>query len=253
MTTERQVRMEWLAKGCFAVVVGAAVFSGVCLAAQDRVTAARRNHEQDARALFRKAGVAYPAKKLLLRAFKADRVIELWAGDGTGPLSLVTTYKVCALSGDVGPKRVEGDGQIPEGIYAIDRFNPQSSYHLSLGLNYPNESDRKRSTAKRLGGDIFIHGECVTIGCLPIENGPIEELFVIALDARDAGAKPIPVHVFPARMTTENLEKLGARVKGDAALLTLWKELKEVQDAFDATHQVPRVKIGRSGEYLLMK
>ena len=225
--------------------------SGSCFASEERVTTARANTTAAIHALYKKAGVAYPPRKMLLRAFKEDKLIEVWAGDGKSPLALVTTYPVCAQSGRVGPKRREGDAQVPEGVYALDRFNPQSNFHLSLGLNYPNDSDRRRSKAKRLGGDIFIHGNCVTIGCLPIQDGPMEELYVMTVDARSAGAKPIVVHVFPARMTAENLARLQPLVTPETT--ALWKELTLVQEAFDATHVIPKVRIGEAGEYVVVK
>jgi murein L,D-transpeptidase YafK len=70
-------------------------------------------------------------------------------------------------SGKAGPKLREGDGQVPEGIYRIDGLNPNSSYHLSLKLNYPNDFDLEQARTEgrtELGGDIFIHGKAVSIG-----------------------------------------------------------------------------------------
>ena len=141
-----------------------------------RVVAARAEKTETVRALFAAALVPYPPARLFLRAFKREQVLELWAGPKTGSLTLVKTFPVCARSGTLGPKRRLGDLQVPEGAYRIDRFNATSNFYLSLGVDYPNASDRILGTPGRLGGDIFIHGDCVTIGCLPITDDLIKEL-----------------------------------------------------------------------------
>ena len=83
-------------------------------------------------------------------------------------------------SGTTGPKRLQGDFQVPEGFYHINEFNPNSNYHLSMGLNYPNSSDRILSDSLRPGGEIYIHGSCVSVGCIPLNDDEIEELYLIA-------------------------------------------------------------------------
>lgn len=85
----------------------------------------------------------------------------------------------------------------PKVFYYINHFNPSSSYHLSLGINYPNKSDELLSVAKNLGDNIYIHGNCVTIGCIPITDHWIEELYVLCMEARNNGQKKIPVYIFP--------------------------------------------------------
>src|SRR6476659_6148770 len=95
------------------------------------------------------------------------------------PFRLFKTYKVCALAGTLGPKRMEGDYQVPEGFYLIDEFNHQSTYYLSLGINYPNASYRILSDSLRPGSVIYIHGSCVTVGCIPITDQQIDELYIL--------------------------------------------------------------------------
>lgn len=118
---------------------------------------------------------------IALLAFKKERKIELWKRK-QGRYRYVKTYRFTGFSGETGPKLKQGDGQIPEGLYRISYLNPNSSYHLSMKVNYPNRFDRKmarKDRRRRLGGDIFIHGNVVTIGCIPIGDKPIEELFTI--------------------------------------------------------------------------
>ena len=101
--------------------------------------------------------------RIYLRAFKAEKKIELWAkNQADTQYTLIKEYDICKTCGNPGPKREEGDYQIPEGFYHIDRFNPNSKFYLSLGLNYPNKSDRILGVKGSLGSDIFIHGSCVT-------------------------------------------------------------------------------------------
>ena len=126
---------------------------------------------------FEEKKLAWPAKYLYIRSFKYDSQLEVWVRQTLSePFKLFKTYKVCALAGTLGPKRLAGDYQVPEGFYYINEFNPRSNYHLSLGLNYPNASDKMLSDSLQPGGDIYIHGSCETTGCIPITDTPIEEL-----------------------------------------------------------------------------
>src|ERR1044071_5181911 len=114
---------------------------------------------------FEAKGLKWPAKYIYIRSFKFDSQLEVWVkNDIKDPFQLFKTYKVCALAGTLGPKRMEGDFQVPEGFYYINEFNPKSNYYLSLGLNFPNESDRMLSDSIHPGSGIYIHGSCVTVG-----------------------------------------------------------------------------------------
>lgn len=101
--------------------------------------------------------------------------------DRKEPFTLFKTYKVCALAGSLGLKRMEGDYQLPEGFYYINEFNPKSNYHLSLGINYPNASDKVLSDSYKPGGDIYIHGSCVTVGCIPVKDALLADTFFSTL------------------------------------------------------------------------
>jgi murein L,D-transpeptidase YafK len=143
-----------------------------------RVRAAEKAKDSNLRALFESKGLPYPPKGLLLRAFKKEAQLDLWAGnDDHTPLKLVKTYRICATSGQLGPKRRFGDEQVPEGFYELDCFNPQSNFYLSMHISYPNAADRILKTLPNPGGDIFLHGNCVTIGCIPITDDGIKEVY----------------------------------------------------------------------------
>ncbi|MEW6126413.1 MAG: L,D-transpeptidase family protein [Acidobacteriota bacterium] len=214
-----------------------------------RVQTAFAEKESTVRKMFAAKQLTYPARAIFLRAFKRESVIELWVQE-TGQFHLLKTYNVCAASGGIGPKREQGDNQVPEGFYTIDRFNPVSSFYLSLGLNYPNASDRILGARGNLGGDIFIHGNCVSIGCMAITDEQIKELYLIAVEARASGQTQIPVQVFPLRMNEAGMRKLEQKAAGNATLLRFWRNLKTGYDVFETQHRLPVVTVDTQGQYV---
>ncbi len=211
-----------------------------------KVAAARRAKAEELAALFARAGASYPPSAIYLRAFKLEGELELWAKRDKGEdYALVKRYRICAGSGDPGPKRAEGDGQVPEGFYRVSVWNPVSRFHLWLGLDYPNASDRIRGK-RPLGGAIMIHGNCVTIGCIPITDDGIDEVYLAALDAR---AKPVPVHVFPARLDADGWARLESYARRRPELRGFWKELEAGYARFEDTHKLFGVRVGRNGRY----
>ena len=142
---------------------------------------------------FDLAGINYPPENLALLAFKDTDVLELWAQD-ENDWAIIKTYPIKAASGVSGPKLREGDYQVPEGEYDIVGFNPNSSYHLSMKLNYPNAFDQKWAEQEgrtEPGTNIFIHGKAVSIGCLAMGDEAIEELFVLSHDVSKRNIKVI--------------------------------------------------------------
>jgi murein L,D-transpeptidase YafK len=187
---------------------------------------------------------------IFIRVFKKEMRLEVWArSDKQNAYLLLHNYEVCAFSGDLGPKRQGGDGQVPEGFYTIDRFNPFSNFYLSLGVSYPNQSDRILGTKGNLGGDIFIHGSCVTIGCMPLTDDKIKELYILALEARAAGQSTIPVHIFPCVMDKSGMEMLETEFKDSSAKLSFWKNIKAGFDYFENNKKLPKVSVLADGSY----
>ena len=202
---------------------------------------------------FEKQNLTWPPQAMYIRSFKFDRQLEIWVkSNAKEPYKLFKTYKVCQQSGSTGPKRVEGDYQVPEGFYYINEFNPNSNYHLSLGLNYPNASDRILSDANRPGSAIYIHGDCVSTGCIPITDAPIEELYFLASSVRNQGQEFIPVHVFPVRYNVKkSLEFLENSMKDNAYLQHFNANIKEVFDFFEAKKELPIILVNRKGDYVV--
>ena len=192
---------------------------------------------------------------LYLRGFKHEGQLEVWVKDKSATQFIhFRTYPFCATSGDLGPKWKQGDRQIPEGLYRISLFNPQSSFHLSLRLNYPNGADSIRSRAADLGGDIYIHGGCETIGCIPITDKRIEELYVLALLAKESEEVEIPVHIFPARMNHANRAYLRTNETYDRAVLQqFWDDLAPIYQYFETTGKYPNFNINNAGRYVLLE
>jgi len=187
---------------------------------------------------------------IIILAFKSEDLLEIYAKKKKeSTYKKLISYEICSRSGQLGPKRKQGDNQVPEGFYAIDRFNPGSTYYLSLGLNYPNQSDRKKSKATNLGGDIFIHGYCVTIGCMPMTNDKIKEIYLYAVHARNNGQSKIPVYVFPFQMTDEKFELYKSKYKEQEELIRFWSNLKQGYELFEKNKRELKVLVDETGNY----
>lgn len=155
--------------------------------------------------IFEASGVQYPPRELLLVGLKAERELRVYARQD-GAWQQILSFPVLAASGGEGPKLRNGDRQVPEGMYQVQSLNPNSRFHLSLRLNYPNRFDLARAKAEGrsdLGGDIMIHGGDVSVGCLAIGDNAIEDLFVLVADVgiqdvqiiispHDMNARPVP-------------------------------------------------------------
>ncbi|MBN2693684.1 hypothetical protein JXR93_03390, partial [bacterium] len=144
--------------------------------------------------IFKSVGLQYPPQKITLIAIKDESILELWVNNKNSSPKLIKLYPILAKSGELGPKLKSGDRQIPEGIYTIEFLNPNSRYHLSLKVGYPNRFDldmAKNDNRKSLGGDIMIHGSDVSIGCIAIGDSGIEEIFVLASIVKKENIKVI--------------------------------------------------------------
>jgi len=172
----------------------------------------------------------FPSKQIYLRAFKQEQVLEVWASDDI-QFQLIKTYNFTATSGKLGPKQKEGDKQIPEGFYQLETFNPESKFHLSFKVNYPNQSDSIRNkNEKELGGDIYIHGSNQTVGCIPIGDENIAELYWLCV--RSYAVNPnIPIHIFPCKMEENNLIEI---YKEYPKQIVFWNSIKPMYRFFQS-------------------
>jgi murein L,D-transpeptidase YafK len=215
-----------------------------------RVRTASNEKDEVLRQRFEEKGLAFPPRAILLRAFKQEAILELWAAEANDkPYVLVHEYRICTSSGTLGPKRQFGDEQVPEGFYELDWFNPQSNFFLSLHISYPNASDRILGSHQNPGGDIFLHGNCASIGCIPITDEGIKEVYWLAVLVHNQSQQHLPIEIFPARLTDEGLKALLAAHRNQPALITFWGNLKEGYDYFEKNRHLPRIRTRADGGY----
>ncbi|MFD2555785.1 L,D-transpeptidase family protein [Sphingobacterium tabacisoli] len=212
---------------------------------EDRVAVAKSEKESMIKSKLASKNLLPDNLNILFIAYKNSDKLELYVKSPTDDYyALLQTYAICKRSGILGPKKAEGDKQVPEGFYHIDRFNSQSLYYLSLGLNYPNELDKSLGYT---GSDIFIHGKCETVGCLPMTDDLIKEIYLYALWAQESGQQQIPVYIFPFEMTDENIGNFKSEV--DAKTYAFWKNLQEGYALFRKNSKALHYSV-QSGRYV---
>lgn len=218
-----------------------------------RVANAYTSHFNKVQAYLRSVDIDTDSFDVYIRVFKFEEELEVWAKNrDSSTYSLVTTYKFCSNVGLLGPKRRQGDLQIPEGSYVLSKFNPESNFHLSLKVNYPNKADSIKGYRPQLGGMIFIHGGCHTIGCIPITDDKIKELYLMCLEAKSSGQQEIPIHIFPAKLTNENMRMMKEGMD-HAALLAFWESLQGAYSLFEEYKTLPKTAIDNQGNYSFSK
>ena len=173
---------------------------------------------------------------IFVRIFKEESLLEVWMRSGDEYRHL-KDYKICAYSGYLGPKLKEGDRQSPEGFYKVKKYqlNPNSKFHLSFNLGYPNKYDRAHD---RTGSFLMVHGNCVSIGCYAMTDEKIEEIYSLLEGALNNGQSYVQIHVYPFRMTEENMAHYS-----DNEWYDFWVNLKEGYDYFEAENLPPLVKV----------
>ena len=194
--------------------------------------------------------ISHNSLRIYLRVFKSEKKVELWAKNTTDSVFVpIKEFSICDLSGSDGPKRRSHDLQVPEGFYHISKLNPYSRYYLSMEINYPNASDSIRGVRGRLGNEIYIHGSCLSSGCLAMTDDKIKELFVYCIEAYNSGQEEINLTMFPAQLNDANYSRLKSRYSKDKDKISLWADLKKSYDLFNQTKVPPCVKFLRDGTH----
>ena len=180
---------------------------------------------------------------VFMRIFKMGGKLEVWIRKN-GSYALFKTYSICSYSGYPGPKLYEGDWQSPEGFYTVSarQMNPNSGYHLSFNIGYPNAFDKAK---KRTGSCIMVHGGCSSRGCFAMGNDSMEEIYLLAHSALSHGQKNFSLHIFPFRMTAHNMDKFQS-----SPWFGFWKNLQQGYSAFEMNHQVPLITADK-GKYVV--
>lgn len=217
----------------------------------ERVQQARQRCDARVKKLFKDSGLKSP-RYIYWRSFKLEDELELWGSDtSTGPYRLIKTYKICKGSGDLGPKRKFGDMQVPEGLYFIERYNPNSNFHLSMKIAYPNESDLVLADKENPGNEIYIHGGCASVGCLPMTDSTVDEIYWITVLAQSYQGKnaKIPIDIFPCRFNKKNWNYLKTNYSHKPALIKFWQNLEEAFLFFEDKKIAPGFWVDQKGRY----
>jgi murein L,D-transpeptidase YafK len=174
---------------------------------------------------------------ILVRVFKEESELEVWKQDTTGQFQLLKVYPICRWSGELGPKKTEGDRQAPEGFYAITPglMNPNSNYYLAINIGFPNAFDKANNYS---GAFLMIHGDCSSRGCYAMTDEQIGEIYSLARDSFLAGQKQFQIQAYPFRLTAANLAK-----HRNNPNMPFWTMLKEGNDHFEVTHLEPKVDV----------
>lgn len=181
---------------------------------------------------------------IFIRIFKEEMVLEVWVRGDTN-FRLFKTYRICTYGlGGHGPKTRQGDGKAPEGFYYVlpKHLNPVSNFYLSFNLGYPNSYDRYHN---RTGGGLMVHGSCVSIGCYAMTDSGIEEIYALADSAFRNGQPFFRVHIFPFKMSNDNMEKHKV-----SEWYKFWENLKEGYNFFEKNGNIPPNVEVRNGRYI---
>lgn len=202
-----------------------------------RVDEVRRRMAPQIKQLLRASGFDL-GDAVFIRIFKETRELELWLHSENSPrFHLWKIYHVAAMSGKLGPKLAEGDGQAPEGFYEVtaEALNPESDFHLSFNVGFPNEFD---VASERTGSWIMVHGGDASVGCFAMTDPVIEEIYLIAEAALKKGQSSFALHVFPFRMTEKRMSEVA-----ESEWLSFWDNIREGYIRFEAEHIPPTVRI----------
>ena len=181
---------------------------------------------------------------IFIRIFKQEKSLEVWGrvNQHEKSFTLIKTYPICYFSGNLGPKLAEGDRQSPEGFYFVTKgqLNPNSRYHLSFNIGYPNQYDRSHN---RTGSAIMVHGSCASLGCYAMTDNKIDDIYRLASGALSNGQPFFRVHIFPFKMNDQNMNK-----HAQNRWSPFWLNLKEGYDLFEQNKIPPNVKVN-NGNY----
>ncbi len=207
-----------------------------------RSKAAIENYSNLLKGEFKKQKLTW-GNALFIRIFKQSKTLEIWVKEQK-QFVLFKSYPICYFSGTIGPKKRSGDNQAPEGIYSItaNQMNPYSNYHLSFNVGYPNQFDQFYNYT---GSSIMVHGNCVSIGCFAMTDAVIEQIWTLMHASFTCGQQKIMVHIFPFANMANTMQQYTSNGN-----YSFWKQLSPIDSAFNATHQVPNVKINK-GRYTL--
>ncbi len=221
-----------------ALVLFSVSILSVCGEESDRAKVVEKRIEKELKEALGDKGLSY-GSPVFIRIFKEERELELWVRGEEGKFTLFRTYPVAGMSGTLGPKLAEGDGQAPEGFYFVPEsaLHPKSNYHLAFNIGFPNRYDRSH---ERTGSFIMVHGSDLSIGCFAMTDEKIEEIYTLAAVALREGQPFFRVHIFPFRMTEERMKKAE---DDQAEWFEFWENLAEGYRFFEEEKRPPNVEV----------
>lgn len=224
----RRSRSGWLVS---AAVAGTVALGLTGCGSAPELSPAEQPLTKQTMMLLGKKGMA-AEQPIFVRIFKEESELEVWKARDDGRFYHFKTYPICNWSGELGPKQKEGDKQAPEGFYTVaaNQLNPNSQFHVSFNLGYPNAYDRSHG---RNGQFLMVHGKCKSAGCYAMTDALMEEIYALAREAFKGGQKTFEVHAFPFRMTAENMER-----HKHSKWMPFWKTLQQGYAHFE-THRLP--------------
>jgi murein L,D-transpeptidase YafK len=236
-------RWRWFAAGGIALIAALIATLAVLVPPGPGNLAEIRRHRLDGVRTELAAKGLQLGRPIFIRIFKEEHELELWVKSGL-QYELFKTFPICKWSGALGPKQREGDWQSPEGFYSVSRsqMNPNSQYHLSFNLGFPNAYDQAQG---RTGTFLMVHGACVSVGCYAMTNEGIEEIWLIADEALKAGHASFDVHAFPFRPTPEALAQ-----HQTSPWHAFWANLAVGYEKFEVTRVPPVVSVA-NGAYVI--
>ncbi|WEX10084.1 murein L,D-transpeptidase family protein [Chelativorans sp. AA-79] len=219
-----------------AVLLPVFILAGCSGSLEDIAPKAERKLPQEVTEAMQAKGMSKNSP-IMMRIFKEEGVLEVWKQKRDGRYDRIASYDICKWSGKLGPKYTEGDRQAPEGFYTVrpQQMNPNSSYHLSFNVGFPNAYDQANG---RTGQHLMVHGACSSAGCYSMTDEQVEEIYAFARDAFRGGQQAFQLQAFPFRMTPENM----ARYRDDPNY-PFWQMLKEGYDHFEITKSPPKVDV----------
>ena len=220
----------------FATTLSDSVSSNEKLPSSERSSNAIEKVKYNLEKMLSAAGLSYGAP-VFIRIFKQTSELEIWLENSSGTFTYFKTYDICHFSGKLGPKVKEGDRQSPEGFYFVKsgQLNPWSNFHLSFNLGYPNAYDRYH---RRTGSALMVHGNCVSVGCYAMTDSKIEEIYAVVHEALAQGQPFFRVHIFPFRMTDENLNRYKKN-----PWYSFWRNLQKGYRYFEVYKRPPNVGV----------
>lgn len=181
---------------------------------------------------------------IYIQIFKEESLLELYTIKKDGQLEKVRTYPICRYSGGLGPKKTQGDFKSPEGFYQVNnsQLNPNSRFYRSIDLGFPNQYDQSKGYT---GNYLMIHGDCKSVGCYAMTDSMMGEIYQYAELAFRNGQQVIDVHIFPFKMTAENMKKYQT-----SANIDFWQQLAPAYQYVEKNNSIPSVTV-KNGDYLV--